>query len=248
MTSPDPAPASAVHRDHRRAGTAGRWAAQTARLRVAGSVSLCVAACHGSWAADAPQGLYAVALASLPDRSAPAIEYTTATYPQLPSAASLEAQQAAGSGAAASALGGTLQSSSITRWMTPEHPRSLGLSLGVSTLSGPLASAQPGAAAAVPRSLDMGVRWRSQWDTRRQLDVTAWARAPQNAHTPDAMQLIWLAQQPSYGTRVEMHWSSSRTGALMPEFGAIGMQLESGSRLVLRAKRGKPMLYYRAKF
>ena len=91
MTSPDPAPASAVHRDHRRAGTAGRWAAQTARLRVAGSVSLCVAACHGSWAADAPQGLYAVALASLPDRSAPAIEYTTATYPQLPSAASLEA-------------------------------------------------------------------------------------------------------------------------------------------------------------
>ncbi|MDR6215130.1 hypothetical protein [Paracidovorax wautersii] len=232
------------------APSAGTWRALTAArapgLRIVAPLSLCMAACTGSWAADTPEGLHAVAMASLPGRAAPALEYHTATYPQLPTAASLDAQQAAGG--PAPALGGTLQSSSITRWMTPEQPRSLGVSLGVSTLSGPTAAAQPGATAALPRSLDMGVRWRSQWDTRRQLDVAAWARAPQNAPAPDAMQLIWLAQQPSYGTRVEMQWSSARTGALMPEFGAIGMQLESGSRLVLRAKRGKPMLYYRAKF
>ena len=33
-----------------------------------------------------------------------------------------------------------------------------------------------------------------------------------------------------------------------PEFGAIGVQLQGDSRLLLRVRRGGPMLYYRAKF
>ena len=33
-----------------------------------------------------------------------------------------------------------------------------------------------------------------------------------------------------------------------PELGAIGVQLQGDSRLLLRVRRGGPMLYYRAKF
>jgi hypothetical protein len=80
------------------------------------------------------------------------------------------------------------------------------------------------------------------------LDIAAWARAPQWSQPQDAMGLIWQSQQPVYGTRVEVQWASSRTRGLVPEFGAIGVQLQGGSRLVLRARKGGPMLYYRAKF
>lgn len=213
------------------------------RGRVVGAV--CIAACTGAWAVDSDFGSQAIALATTPSKTSPAFEYSSASYPSLPSPGALEGQPT-GLHSTTAGYGGTLQSHTLTHWMTPERPRSLGVSLGLSSLTTPAALA-PGMATA-PLGLDMGVRWRSQFDTRRQLDVAAWARAPQNAHTPDAMQLIWLAQQPSFGTRVEMQWSSSRTGGLIPEFGAIGMQLEGGSKLVLRAKRGKPMLYYRAKF
>jgi hypothetical protein len=34
----------------------------------------------------------------------------------------------------------------------------------------------------------------------------------------------------------------------VPEFGAVGVQLQGGSKLVLRARKGGPMLYYRARF
>ena len=73
--------------------------------------------------------------------------------------------------------------------------------------------------------------------------MTAWAEAP-----PDAVDLIWQREHLVYGTRLEVQWASSRTRGLVPEFGAIGVQLQGGSRLVLRARRGGPMLYYRAKF
>jgi len=45
-----------------------------------------------------------------------------------------------------------------------------------------------------------------------------------------------------------VQWTSSRAGSLVPEFGAIGVQLQGDSRLLLRVRRGGPMLYYRAKF
>jgi len=215
------------------------------RARAIGSV--CMAACTGAWAADSDFGAQALALASTQSRATPAIEYSTATYPSLSSPALREAQQP-DSALSATSYGGSLQSSTITYWMTPERQRSLGVSMGVSAFNSPAAPTSHSAPMTSPLGLDMGVRWRSHLDTRRHLDVAAWARAPQNTHTPDAMQLIWLAQQPSFGTRVEMQWSSSRTGGLIPEFGAIGMQLDGDSRLVLRAKRGKPMVYYRTKF
>ena len=65
---------------------------------------------------------------------------------------------------------------------------------------------------------------------------------------PNAMGMIWQQDQPRFGTRLEVQWSSSRTRGLVPEFGAIGLQLEGNSRLLLRARGGGPMLYYRTRF
>lgn len=141
----------------------------------------------------------------------------------------------------------------VTRWFTPDAPRSVGFSLGF-TSAAPSAGALANAShfnngTATPTSLDLGVRWRSRLASGRHLDVSAWAQTPQLAQpSPDAMGLIWQQQQPVYGTRVEMQWASSKTRGLVPEFGAIGVQLQGGSRLVLRARKGGPMLYYRAKF
>ena len=157
----------------------------------------------------------------------------------------------AGGWAAASAT----QHTDITRWLTPDAPASVGFSLGLSSAApsaASLANANASgltAGAATPTSLDLGVRWRSRLAGGRHLDVSAWAQTPQLAPSPDAMGLIWQQQQqPMYGTRVEMQWASSKTRGLVPEFGAIGVQLQGGSRLVLRARKGGPMLYYRAKF
>lgn len=136
----------------------------------------------------------------------------------------------------------------ITRWLTPDSPSRFGLTLGVSapaanfSAPGALANSIAGSSPQPTLQLDLGVRWRSQLQRGRHLDVSAWAQ------TPDAMGLIWQTQPPTYGTRVEVQWASSRTRGLMPEFGAIGVQLQGGSRLVLRARKGGPMVYYRAKF
>lgn len=148
-------------------------------------------------------------------------------------------------------LGDTTQHIGVTRWIAPESLNawgSFGLSLGVSAPA-PSAAAAPLAAGAVaPAGLDLGVRWRSRLDSGRHLDITAWAHAPSWSPPQDAMGMIWQSQQPMYGTRVEVQWASSRTHGLVPEFGAVGVQLQGGSRLVLRARKGGPMLYYRAKF
>lgn len=136
------------------------------------------------------------------------------------------------------------QHTDVTRWLgSAPHGDAFGVSVGVNAP----ANAASLAAGAVPAtSLDLGVRWRSRLDGGRRLDISAWARSPQAA--PDAMGMIWETQQPTYGTRVEMQWASSRTRGLVPEFGAIGVQLQGNSRLLLRARKGGPMLYYRAKF
>ena len=133
----------------------------------------------------------------------------------------------------------------VTRWFTPESTHRFGLSLGMSAPSPSPALSAAGSSntgfSSAPQ-LDLGVRWRSELQRGRHLDVSAWAQAP------DAMTQIWQSQSPAYSTRVEVQWASSRTRGLVPEFGAVGVQLQGGSRLVLRARKGGPMLYYRAKF
>jgi hypothetical protein len=139
------------------------------------------------------------------------------------------------------------QSIDLTGWLiTRESYGKFGLSLG---MSAPAAGAVPLASDAPnPASVDFGVRWRSQRESGPQFDVSAWARTSQLAPSSDALTMIRDAQQPLYGTRLEVQWESSKTRGLVPEFGAVGVQLQGGSRLLLRARKGGPMLYYRSRF
>jgi hypothetical protein len=134
----------------------------------------------------------------------------------------------------------------VTRWLSQDPQSRFGLTLGLSAptpfASAPFAPMATGTGSQSAPQLDLGLRWRSELQRGRHLDVSAWAQAP------DAASQIWQTQSASYGTRVEVQWASSRTRGLMPEFGAIGVQLQGGSKLVLRARKGGPMLYYRAKF
>lgn len=180
---------------------------------------------------------------------APSFELNTAILPSVGDALNAgKAYRGGFANGAGSYSSNATQHLDLTRWLTPESPNRFGLTLGlsgpVSLLPGPhhAAAGTAPAAAQQPIQLDLGVRWRSQLQQGRHLDVSAWAQ------TLDAMGLIWQTQPPTYGTRVEVQWASSRTRGLMPEFGAIGVQLQGGSRLVLRARKGGPMLYYRAKF
>lgn len=185
------------------------------------------------------------AMASLQEetaRSSSAYEINSAVLPDFGDYSARDTALSGGLGSTSSST----QHVDITRWLTPDSPGSFGLSLG---LSAPAAGAAPLATDAIhPAGLDLGVRWRSRLDSGRRLDVSAWARAPQMAQAPDALGMIRQAQQPLYGTRVEVQWESSKTRGLTPEFGAVGVQLQGGSRLVLRAKKGGPMLYYRSRF
>ncbi len=186
------------------------------------------------------------ALASLQEEAAKSSSVYEINSAVLPDFGATPARDTSLPGSLGSTNSNSLQHIDITRWLTPDSQDSFGLSLG---LSAPAAGSAPLATDATsPASLDLGVRWRSRLESGRRLDVSAWARAPQMAQTPDALGMIRQAQQPLYGTRVEVQWASSKTRGLTPEFGAIGVQLQGGSRLVLRAKKGGPMLYYRAKF
>jgi len=133
---------------------------------------------------------------------------------------------------------GSIQYTDITGWLTPRQASSLGLTLGIVS----------GGAGSTPMAYDLGVRWRSQLNARVQLNVHAWTRTPQHWAMRDAQGMIWHKEQNAFGTRLEVQWATSRTHGLVPEFGAIGLQLEGNSRLLLRARRGGPMLYYRTKF
>lgn len=206
----------------------------------------CIFLCTAGLAAAADANFADDAMASLQEettRSSSAYEINSAVLPDF---GDYSARDTALSGGLGSTQSSNTQHIDITRWLTPDSPGSFGLSLG---LSAPAAGAAPLATDATSAAnLDLGVRWRSRLDSGRRLDVSAWARAPQMAQTPDALGMIRQAQQPLYGTRVEVQWASSKTRGLTPEFGAIGVQLQGGSRLVLRAKKGGPMLYYRSKF
>jgi len=197
-----------------------------------------------AWAADGQFADDAMAAWQEETRStaSPGYEVNSLVLPSLDAPLAWGTPQRPGLGSGSNAT----QRIDVTRWLTPDAPHQLGMSLGLNSAAPPAGAFAPQGPAA-PASLDLGVRWRSRLDSGRHLDVSAWAQAPRMVQAPDAMGLIWQ-QQPTYGTRVEVQWASSRTRGLVPEFGAIGVQLQGGSRLVLRAKKGGPMLYYRAKF
>jgi hypothetical protein len=133
----------------------------------------------------------------------------------------------------------------LTGWSHEPDVAGLGLSLqsSVAQTSHVLIPLAPGVAST---DMDLALRWRSApWSGNRRVDVAAWRRV-----TPDAAELARSGDsQAVYGARVEMQFSSIRASRrLVPELGAIGFQFDGGAKLSLRAKSGKPMLYYRSAF
>ncbi|MDB5850977.1 MAG: hypothetical protein JWP29_4729 [Rhodoferax sp.] len=127
----------------------------------------------------------------------------------------------------------------VSGWSHAPQQSAMALALGVDTPSGPWVDSRGGAA------VDVGLRWRSAPLHLRRIDVVAFRRVSQ---PQDAYTLINSADQPIYAARVEMQFQSAKFGGLTPELGAIGMQLTGGSKVVLRTKRGGPMVYYRSRF
>lgn len=110
-------------------------------------------------------------------------------------------------------------------------------------LSGPAEVRDPSANGS---TVELGLRWRGNLADQRRLDIGAWRRVSNT--TPDAYTLTQTNDSALYAARVEMQFPSAKYGGLAPELGAVGMQMSGGGKVVLRAKRGGPMVYYRAKF
>ena len=210
---------------------------------------LCLAVAGAAWGADSQ--FADEARASLEQETARLSAAYEVHSVELPSMGETAPPWATSGAAQPGSSFNSTQHIGVTRWLTPETSDSggrFGLSLGMSAPAPSAAGAPLAGGALPPASLDLGVRWRSRLDSGRHLDISAWTRPLPAGQPQDAMGMIWQSQPPMYGTRVEVQWASSRTRGLVPEFGAIGVQLQGGSRLVLRARKGGPMLYYRAKF
>lgn len=136
----------------------------------------------------------------------------------------------------------------VTGWHQPPESASVGFAIGMGAGLGTAAGLRPPAGPdnRPPNVVDVGLRWRSPALEQRRIDIAAFRRV---SPTPDAYTLTHRGvDQPLYGARVEMQFKSARFGGLTPELGAVGMQLEGGGKVVLRSKRGGPMVYYRSSF
>ena len=135
---------------------------------------------------------------------------------------------------------GMARSSRLDMVWLPPRRSALGLALGITTMAGP--SLSPMERAPGP-GLDLGFHWRYTLDRQYRIDVTAWRRM-----TPsDALDLV-QARNPSYGARVEMRLGSMPKSGFVADRGFLGLQLESGARITVRRKAGRPMFYYRTRF
>ena len=74
------------------------------------------------------------------------------------------------------------------------------------------------------------------------MDVTAWRRAT----PPDPLYLA-RSREPVYGARVEMNLKPSGT-RFVATHRFVGLQLDSGDRILLKRTDGNATLYYRTRF
>jgi hypothetical protein len=91
--------------------------------------------------------------------------------------------------------------------------------------------------------IDVGLQWRQPLPNNPVVDITAWRRVNQQ---PDALTLI-EQREPLYGARVEMKIAPRRSG-FATDYKFIGLQLDSGAKIGLRRKDGRPTIYYRSQF
>ncbi|KAF1046958.1 MAG: hypothetical protein GAK38_02175 [Xylophilus sp.] len=151
------------------------------------------------------------------------------------------------------AASGSLASTRIelSGWTADARQHGVGVAMGVT-------SPAAGADAAtlhyrrVEPALDLGLRWRSAPASGHRIDIAAWRRLHPE---PDAYTLVHTrgsafgdSGATTYSARVETQFSRARGRGIAPELGAVGFQMNSGAKLVLRSKRGGPMVYYRSTF
>lgn len=126
----------------------------------------------------------------------------------------------------------------VVQWSRRQGP-ALGLALG--------ASIQPSFAGG-PQDVmrpTLGVRWRSPLGDSQRLDVAAWRHF---GRRDDGVGGSTGRAEADVTTRIELQFSSPMTRRLRPELGALGMQLSADSKLSMKLRRGRPVLYYRARF
>jgi hypothetical protein len=125
--------------------------------------------------------------------------------------------------------------------LTPANSRGLGAVVGV---SGFAPGATPLGLQPQRPSVDFGLRWSHTLQSQHQVDVMAWRRM----NTPDDAYSLIQQKQPVYGARVEMNLARASKSGFALDRGFIGMQLESGARITVKRKDGRPMVYYRTSF
>lgn len=90
----------------------------------------------------------------------------------------------------------------------------------------------------------LGLHWRSRITDRQRLDLSAW-RHFDNGATPS---LSPDGAPAEISTRIELQFASPRRSATFGEGGVLGMQLSSTSKVSMRLRGGRPMVYYRMQF
>ncbi|MCG2593257.1 hypothetical protein LZ009_10735 [Ramlibacter sp. XY19] len=135
---------------------------------------------------------------------------------------------------------GGFQAPRVDLALSPQN-RGLGVVMGMGNM-GLRNATQPNSFAGQP-SLDLGLRWR-QTVYSNQVDVTAWRRMSTDQ---DAYSLI-QQRTPMYGARVEMRLDNGKSPLLNMTGGFLGFQLESGAKISVKRKDGRPMVYYRTSF
>ncbi len=208
------------------------WVRRSAGGLVALGLAICTGTCSLAALADGDLAEAAGGSTGMSARSWPAPRFEIASFAPLAATLALP-------GSVGVPAGPNVRHLEISGWNRPPQASALGLAVGIGTPSG--SWRDNGTSSWV----DIGVRWRSAPVDQRRIDVAAYRRInqPQDAYT-----LINSADRPLYSARVEMQFKSAKFGGLAPELGAIGMQLNGGGKVVLRSKRGGPMVYYRSSF
>jgi hypothetical protein len=128
------------------------------------------------------------------------------------------------------------------RWTGTPQSTAVGVSVGVGMQR--LTPALPLEASRTSSQMapELGVRVRTGWRDDRRVDVDAW-RSYERALPGEA------DDGPSNNARVELQFRAPKdaNGLDVPR-GAFGIQTSANSQWVLRAKRGGPMVYYRARW
>ena len=189
--------------------------------RWAAAALACCAVAPLAWGQDAPLDLIA---ADMRQEAPLRIEINTSTLPRI------DAQDTG------------FQAPRIDVSLLPPRRSAVGVAFGMSSTQ-----PRPGAGllpfGSSRTSMDVGVHLRHTVQ-RSQFDVTAWRRMTSE---PDAYTLV-QQRQPVYGARVEMSLAPARKSGFSAERGFLGFQLESGAKISVKRKDGRPMVYYRNTF